>query len=57
MRNNDEMLASNLIDSGAEKVGISVTTASRYLKKLCSSEGKFEKIRKGIQYYIIHRTI
>lgn len=57
MNKEDEILLSELIDSGAEKVGISTTTASRYLRKLCSSEGNFEKIRKGIQNYIIHRTI
>ena len=42
----------DLINSGAEVVGISTTTARRYLDKMCSSAGVLERKYDGDEAYI-----
>lgn len=50
-----EAIKTDLIDSGAEVVGISPKTSTKYLRKMCSSEGQFQIIRKNRTDYVIKR--
>ena len=45
----------DLVYAGAEKIGISPKTSMKYLKKMCSSEGQFQIIRKNNIDYVIKR--
>jgi len=45
----------DLINGGAEKVGLSPKTTYKYLRKMCSSEGQFQIIRKDSTDYVIKR--
>lgn len=45
----------DLINSGAETIGIATITADRYLKKLCSSAGNYKIIRKNNANYVVKR--
>ncbi|MBI1829731.1 MAG: HNH endonuclease [Thaumarchaeota archaeon] len=45
----------DLIDSSAEALGISPVTTSRYLRKLCSSEGRFERIQVDNQLIVRYK--
>jgi len=47
----------DLIFSAAEKLSLSPTTTRRYLSKMCSSEGKLERIRNGDQILIRFRGV
>lgn len=53
---NIEFEKSDLINSGAERVGISIKTSRRYLDKMCSSAGNYQIIRKDNQNYIKRRN-
>lgn len=53
-----ESSKSDLVYGGAELLGISPKTSIKYLKKMCSSEGQFQIIRKnGIEYVIKRNRI
>jgi hypothetical protein len=45
----------DLIDSGAEHCGVSSETARRYLRKMCSSEGKFERYKRVTGWIIKYK--
>jgi hypothetical protein len=42
----------DLINSGAEKTGISTITSERYLKKMCSSEGSHTIVDRANTDYV-----
>ena len=46
---------SDLIYSGAERMEISPKTATKYLKKMCSSGGKYQIIKKNKMEYVVKR--
>ena len=50
---NVQVLEQELINSGAEKLGLSPRTTDRYLKKMYSSIGKLQRIKTKEEYYII----
>ena len=50
---NGQILERELINSGAEKLGLSIRTTPRYLKKMYSSIGKLQRIKTKTEYYII----
>ena len=50
---NVHVLEQELINSGAEKLGLSPRTTDRYLKKMYSSIGKLQRIKTKTEYYII----
>ena len=50
---NVQVLEQELINSGAEKLGLSPRTTDRYLKKMYSSIGKLQRIKTKTEYYII----
>ncbi len=45
-------LLQDVIDGGAEVLDLSPRTTERYLRKLCSSEGQYEKVRTDTGYVI-----
>ena len=50
---NVHVLEQELINSGAEKYGLSPRTTDRYLKKMYSSIGKLQRIKTKTECYII----
>ena len=50
---NAQVLEHELINSGAEKLGLSIRTTPRYLKKMYSSAGDYQRIKTKTEYYII----
>jgi len=50
-----EVSVQELIDSGAEKLGLSPRTTERYMRKLYSSAGRYQRIKKGTEHYIIEK--
>ena len=50
---NVQVLEQELINSGAEKLGLSPRTTDRYLKKMYSSIGKLQRIKTKTECYII----
>ena len=50
---NVHVLEQELINSGAEKLGLSPRTTDRYLKKMYSSIGKLQRIKTKTECYII----
>ena len=50
---NVQVLEKELINSGAEKLGLSIRTTPRYLKKMYSSAGDYQRIKTKTEYYII----
>ena len=50
---NGQVLEQELINSGAEKLGLSIRTTPRYLKKMYSSAGDYQRIKTKTEYYII----
>ena len=50
---NVHVLEQELINSGAEKLGLSPITAKRYVEKMCSSLGILQRIKTKEEYYII----
>ncbi len=50
---NGQMLERELINSGAEKLGLSIRTTPRYLVKMYSSAGTLQRIKIKTEYYII----
>ena len=53
---NIEWEKEDLINSGSETVGVSIITAERYLKKMCSSTGKFMLVTKNNTDFITKRN-
>ena len=53
---NTEWEKEDLINSGSETVGVSIITAERYLKKMCSSTGKFMLVTKNNTDYVTKRN-
>lgn len=53
---NGEWEKEDLINSGSETAGVSIITAERYLKKMCSSTGKFMIINKNNINHITKRN-
>ena len=47
IKESDSVPEEDLVNSGAEILGISPVTTSRYLRKLCSSAGLYEKVQTG----------
>ena len=52
IESNLEWEVEDLINSGAEKTGISTITAERYLKKMCSSEGSYTIVSRANTDYV-----
>jgi len=50
---NVQVLEKELINSGAEKLGLSIRTTPRYLTKMCSALGILQRIKIKKEYYII----
>ncbi len=50
---NVQVLEQELINSGAEKLGLSIRTTPRYLTKMCSALGILQRIKIKKEYYII----
>ena len=50
---NGQILERELINSGAEKLGLSIRTTPKYLKKMCSALGILQRIKIKKEYYII----
>ncbi len=50
---NVQVLEKELINSGAEKLGLSIRTTPKYLKKMCSALGILQRIKIKKEYYII----
>ena len=50
---NGQMLERELINSGAEKLELSIRTTPRYLTKMCSALGILQRIKIKKEYYII----
>jgi len=50
---NAQVLEQELINSGAEKLGLSIRTTPKYLKKMCSALGILQRIKIKKEYYII----
>lgn len=55
-RNNIQWQERDLINSGAEVLGISTTTARRYLDKMCSSAGVLLRQNDGEDSYVSFNT-
>ena len=53
---NKEWEKEDLINSGSETVGVSIITAKRYFKKMCSSTGKFMLVTKNNTDYVTKRN-
>ena len=53
VKSNVHVLEQELINSGAEKLGLSPRTTDRYLKKMYSSIGKLQRIKTKTECYII----
>ena len=53
VKSNVQVLEQELINSGAEKLGLSIRTTPRYLKKMCSALGILQRIKIKKEYYII----
>ena len=50
---NGQVLEQELINSGAEKLGLSPITTKRYVVKMCSVLGILQRIKTKEEYYII----
>ena len=50
---NAQVLEQELINSGAEKLGLSIRTTPKYLTKMCSALGILQRIKIKKEYYII----
>ena len=50
---NVQVLEKELINSGAEKLGLSIRTTPKYLTKMCSALGILQRIKIKKEYYII----
>ena len=50
---NVHVLEQELINSGAEKLGLSIRTTPKYLTKMCSALGILQRIKIKKEYYII----
>jgi len=50
---NGQVLEQELINSGAEKLGLSIRTTPKYLTKMCSALGILQRIKIKKEYYII----
>jgi len=52
---NGSVQEKDLINSSAEVLSLSSMTTKRYLDKICSSEGIYQRVRKGSYYVIMYK--
>ena len=57
LNEHDEVPQNEIINSGAEEVGISQETARRYLNKMCSGRGILEKVNRVNTVLIKYKPI
>ena len=53
----DEVPQNDIINAGAEEIGISPVTARRYLDKMCSGKGIFERVNRVNTVVIRYKPI